>query len=114
MPHDFTQFHTNWRQDLSIIREAAPESARAFGSLHASAMKEGALSTREKELIALAIGLAQRCTGCICLHAAGAKKAGATREQAMEAAGVAVMMQGGPAFVHFPLVIAAFDLPTPT
>jgi AhpD family alkylhydroperoxidase len=55
-------------------------------------MKPGSLAVREKELIDMAVGLAQGCTECIYLHTEGALKAGATREQVVEAAGVAVLM----------------------
>ncbi|MGP0065462.1 MAG: carboxymuconolactone decarboxylase family protein [Isosphaeraceae bacterium] len=55
-----------------------------------------------EELIALGIGLAQRRTPCISLHVQGCLKAGASREQILEAAGLAVVMQGGPAFTHVP------------
>jgi AhpD family alkylhydroperoxidase len=109
MKNEITEFQATWKSDLQKIKTVSPETARAFGSLHLAMMKEGALSVKEKELIAMAIGLAQGCTECIFLHAEGAKKAGATREQVLEAAGVAVMMQGGPAFVHLPAVLAAFD-----
>lgn len=72
-------------------------------------MKEGELTVKEKELIALAIGLAMRCKPCIYLHTYKCLDVGATREQIIEAAGVAVMMQGGPAYTHIPAVIDALD-----
>jgi AhpD family alkylhydroperoxidase len=82
--------------------------------MHHALMQPGALSQREKELIAAAVGLAQGCTGCIHIHTAEALKAGATREQVIEAAGVAVMMAGGPAFVHLPEVLRALSSQTDT
>jgi AhpD family alkylhydroperoxidase len=86
-----------------------PDITKAFGGLFKTLMKEGALSVKEKELIALGIGLAVRCVPCINLHVEKCLKAGATREQILEAAGVAVMMQGGPSFTHVPAVIEALD-----
>lgn len=103
------EFQNNWKTGFQKIKTASPETARSFGALHLSAMRAGALTTSQKELIALAIGITQGCTDCIYLHAEGALKSGASQEQVMEAAGVAVMMQGGPAFVHLPEVIAAVD-----
>src|SRR5262245_52756091 len=103
------EFFEQWTTDRQKMKEQAPEIARSFGALHQTLMKEGALSVREKELIALGIGLAHRCTPCIDLHVQGCLKAGATREQVLEAAGVAVVMQGGPAFTHVPEVIQALD-----
>jgi AhpD family alkylhydroperoxidase len=98
-----------WKADFQKLRTDAPDVARAFGGLHVASMKPGSLSAREKELIALAVGMAQGCTDCIWLHAEGSLKAGATREQVIEAAGVAVMMGGGPVFVHMPDVLKALD-----
>jgi len=111
MKTDVADFHAAWKSDLQKIKTLSPETARAFGGLHHAMMKDGALATKEKELIAMAIGLTQGCTECVFLHTEGAKKAGATREQILEAAGVAVMMQGGPAFAHLPVVLAALEHP---
>ena len=72
----------------------------AFSDLHAHAVAPGKLGRRTKELIALAIAVAQRCDDCIAYHVHDALEAGATREQILEAVGVAVMMGGGPSFVY--------------
>ena len=94
---------------MSRAKAAAPEVVRGFGALFQAVMKEGALTPRDKELIALGIGLAVRCDNCIYAHVQKALKAGATREQVMETAGVAVMMQGGPSYTHLPAVVEALD-----
>jgi len=91
------------------MKESVPDIMRGFGGLFQAVMKEGALSVREKELIALGIGLAVRCVPCINLHVEKALQAGATEEQILEATGVAVMMQGGPTFTHVPHVIHALE-----
>ncbi|HJS07421.1 MAG TPA: carboxymuconolactone decarboxylase family protein [Pirellulales bacterium] len=104
-----TGFFDKWQLDRQKLKDQAPDIARGFGGFYQTVMKEGALSVREKELIAMAIGLAHRCTPCINLHVQGCVKAGATREQILEAAGVAVMMQGGPAYTHVPEVIEALE-----
>lgn len=98
-----------WQLDFAALKSEAPQISKAFGGFHHAMMQEGALSKREKELIAAAVGLAQGCSGCIHIHTAEAIKAGATREQVLEAAGVAVMMGGGPAFVHLPEVLQALS-----
>ena len=109
MATDIASFFDKWPAARQQVKQQAPEIARAFGGFYQATMKDGALSLREKELIALAIGLADRCTPCISLHVQGALKAGATREQILEAVGVAVVMQGGPAFTHVPEVLAALE-----
>src|SRR5277367_1881433 len=91
---------STWRADLQKIRAKAPAVSSAFFAFHGALMKKGDLTLREKELIALAIGVATGCDQCIHLHADEATKAGATHSQIIEAAGVAVLMQGGPAYMH--------------
>jgi len=91
------------------LRHAAPEVMRAFAGLHAAALAPGALDTRTKDLIALAISVVERCDGCIASHAKGAVQQGATSAEAAEAIGVAVLMAGGPATVYGPRALAAFE-----
>ena len=72
----------------------------AFGQLHKQAVADGALSAKVKELIALGIAITVRCDGCLAYHVHDALLAGATREEIVEAIGVAVLMGGGPAAVY--------------
>jgi AhpD family alkylhydroperoxidase len=109
MSSEVSSFFETWQAERQKIKSQASALAGAFSTFHQAVMKEGALSVREKELIALGIGLAERCTPCINLHVQGCLKAGATREQILEAAGVAVLMQGGPAFTHLPEVLSALE-----
>jgi AhpD family alkylhydroperoxidase len=95
------------------LRRAIPEVYKGFGAFHHAAFASGALDTRTKELIALAVGVVQRCDGCIASHAEGAAKAGATRQEAAEAIGVAMLMNGGPATIYGPRAYAAFCELTP-
>lgn len=53
------------------LRKAAPEAWAGFAKLHDGAIAEGELSTRVKELIALAIAVVKQCDGCIAAHTAG-------------------------------------------
>src|SRR5690606_15519984 len=94
-------------QAMQAMKAASPAIGQAFGPFFQTLMKEGALSVKHKELIALGIGVAVRCEPCIDAHVEKALKAGATPEEIMESAGVAVMMGGGPAYTYAPLVTAA-------
>ena len=94
---------------MKPVRAAMGDLIRGFSGLHQATMKPGTLTTAEKELMALAIGLAVRCENCMYAHVQAALSAGATREQILEAAGVAVMMQGGPTYTYLPRVIEALD-----
>jgi len=109
MSNEAAVFFEQWDKDQQQLKEAAPNIARGFGGMFQAVMKEGALTVREKELIAMSIGLAVRCKPCIRLHVKKCLHAGATREQIIEAAGVAVMMQGGPSFTHIPEVVRTLD-----
>lgn len=53
--------------------------------------------------------MSKQCDGCIASHARGAARAGATLEEAAEAIGVAILMNGGPATVYGPRAYAAFS-----
>lgn len=101
--------YENWPGTIKAMKQTAPEIGTAFGGMFQKLMGEGALSVREKELIALAIGMAVRCEPCVYAHAEKAVKAGATREQLLEMAGVVVVMQGGPGYVHVPELLDAME-----
>jgi AhpD family alkylhydroperoxidase len=84
------------------LRRHIPDVYRGFSELHGAALREGALSTATKELIALAIAVAEECDGCISSHARGAARHGATEQEVAEAIGVAILMTGGPGTVYGP------------
>ena len=90
------------------LRRAVPDVYKGFGELHHAAFVEGALDTRTKELIALAIAVVEGCDGCIASHAQAAARAGATCQEAAETIGVTFLMNGGPATIHGPRAYAAF------
>lgn len=103
-----TYYQTN-AVAMKPVRSGMAELVKLFGGLHQAVMKPGALTVAEKELIALAIGLAVRCENCIYSHVAAALRAGATPEQILETSGVAVMMQGGPTYTYLPRVVEALE-----
>jgi AhpD family alkylhydroperoxidase len=109
MSNNVAQFFEQWTTDQAQMKQLAPEVLRGFGGLFQATMQEGALSAREKELIALGIAVAEACRPCLNLHVEKCLHAGATSEQILKAAGVAVMMRGGPAFTHVPEVIRALE-----
>lgn len=106
---DAEKFFRDWDAGVAEMRAHAPDVLLGFGRMFKELMKEGALSVREKELVALGIALSLQCVPCVNLHVQKCLAAGADREQVLEAAGVAVVMQGGPAFTHVPEVIRALD-----
>lgn len=88
------------RAGYRSLHEVLPDVMEGFGALHRAAVADGELDRATKELIALAIGIAARCDGCITLHVHDALRAGASRAAVEEAVGVAVLMGGGPASIY--------------
>lgn len=79
-------------ESLATFRKAQPEAMRGFAQLAQASMAEGALTSKHKELIALAIGVTQRCSGCIGFHVKALQKLGATRAELEEMLTVCVYM----------------------
>ena len=94
---------------IEALGNAAPGTMAGFGAMHEASAGEGALDRKTKELIALAIGIAVHCDGCIAYHAHDAIEAGASREEITETIGVAVMMGGGPSVVYGAEALEAAD-----
>ena len=90
------------------LRHAIPQVYDGYRALHDSALAPGALDSRTKELIALAIAVSKECDGCIAAHAHAAVLQGASPREAAEAIGVTFMMNGGPATVYGARAYAAF------
>ncbi len=82
------------------IAEFQPELAKKFFSYYGDVFKEGALTAREKALIALAVSHAVQCPYCIEAYTEGCLEKGADEEQMMEAVHVAGAIQAGSALVH--------------
>ena len=90
---DLTRFLS---AELRNLRGGAPEVMKAFSSIAQSALNQGALDTKTKELIALGISVAVRCDDCIAFHVKAAVDRGATREEILETLGMAIYMGAGP------------------
>ncbi len=96
------------RPHSRALRHAIPEVYRGFSALHDSALADGALDRRTKELIALAIAVSKGCDGCIAAHAQAAARHGSTAREVAEAIGVTFLMDGGPATVYGPRAFSAY------
>ncbi len=100
MATNYADYHKHLEERLAQLGRELPGPMSGFARLHKKAVEEGALSSKVKELMALAIGIAVRCDGCIAYHVHDAVAAGATRQELLETIGVAVLMGGGPAAVY--------------
>lgn len=94
---------------LAQIRPGIPGVMKGFSEIAKSAIAPGALDSKTKELIALSIGVAARCDACLGYHVKACMKYGATREEIMEALGVAVYMGGGPSLMYAAEALSAYD-----
>lgn len=91
------------------LRRSAPEAMKAFSQLGQAALAPGALDTKTKELMALAISVAVRCDPCVTYHASAAQRQGATREELAETMALAVYMGAGPSAMYAAQTLEAFD-----
>ena len=85
---------------LKKLDELAPQPTKAFWAFDKAAFAEGALTAREKQLIAVAVALTTQCPYCIELHNKAARQAGASDAQLAEASLVAAAMRAGAAITH--------------
>lgn len=108
MYNDWPQHAKNLSPGLKELRGGATEVMKGFSAIAQAALKPGALDTKTKELIALAIGVATRCDDCIAFHAKAALEQGASRDEVMETLGMAVYMGAGPSVMYAAHAAEAF------
>ena len=106
---DHTNLVQNINQQIKSFRTTQPDTMAAFNQLARSAMAEGQVSAKHKELIALAIGITQHCSGCVGFHVKALHKLGCTRTELEEMLAVCVYMGGGPALMYAAETLAAWD-----
>ncbi|GHF11592.1 alkyl hydroperoxide reductase AhpD [Kordiimonas sediminis] len=94
---------------MRTLRKDIPDTMQGFYALSQAATADGALDKKTKELIALAIGVATRCDGCIGFHTKALVDLGATKEEIQEMLGMAVYMGGGPSLMYAADTMLAFE-----
>jgi AhpD family alkylhydroperoxidase len=100
MNGSYPEYYKQLLNQMGNLGKAAPETMAAFSALHKASGSDGSLNAKVKELMALSIAVVVRCDGCIAFHVNDALKAGATREEIIDALGVAILMGGGPAVMY--------------
>lgn len=96
-------------EQLGPFRKSQSETMLGFGQMAKAAMAEGTVSAKHKELIALAIGIVQHCTGCIAFHVKALHRLGCTRAELEEMLAVCVYMGGGPGLMTVADALSAWD-----
>ena len=81
-------------------KRLTPEPHDAFQTFSRKVFANGALTTKTKQLIAVAVAHVTQCPYCIRGHTKAAMREGATREELMEAIWVAAEMRAGAAYAH--------------
>lgn len=109
MTTNYMELHLHLQDRLSQLGRELPGPMAGFSRLHKKSVEAAALEAKTKELMALAIGIAVHCEGCIAYHTHDAIQAGATRAELLETIAVAIMMGGGPASVYAAHAMDAID-----
>lgn len=109
MTKSYREITRSVSSSLAKLRVDTPDVLKAFGALAEAATRDGALTHKTKELIALALGVAAHCDACLGFHLKALTKLGATRAEVEEALGVAVYMGGGPSLMVAADALAAFE-----
>ena len=91
------------------IRKGSPDAMAGFYSMSKAASSDGALDEKTKELIAMAIGVTQRCDGCIGFHAKALVNLGVTKQEMTEVMAMCVYMGGGPALMYAADAMKAYE-----
>jgi 4-carboxymuconolactone decarboxylase len=95
-----TYYKPEHLSNFGNIAEGNPELASKFFSYYGAVFEEGALSKREKALIALAVAHIVQCPYCIDAYSKESLQQGADLEQMTEAVHVATAIRGGASLVH--------------
>jgi AhpD family alkylhydroperoxidase len=114
MSKDFREITRSVSSSLAKLRTDQPDVMKAFSALGDAALRDGALTTKTKELIALAVGVAAHCDACLGYHLKALVRLGATRAEVEEALGVAVYMGGGPSLMYAAEALAGFEELSPS
>jgi AhpD family alkylhydroperoxidase len=98
------------------IGTSNPELVKAYAAFHHANSASKHLDGKTRELIALAVAATLRCDGCINVHSEAAVRHGASKDEIVDALGVAVMVNAGATMVYSAHTIDALNTyaPSPT
>ncbi len=102
-------YHKESAKKLGRLFELKPDIIQSFIEFDNKVFAEGALSTKTKELIAVAVAHVTQCPYCIAAHTQRAKKAGASLPELVEAILVAAALRAGGALAHSCISIEAVE-----
>tara|TARA_B100001996_G_scaffold318878_1_gene262556 strand:- start:136 stop:483 length:348 start_codon:yes stop_codon:yes gene_type:complete len=106
---DWKKLTGETKQSFAKFHKETPATFEGFGVMGKEAKKEGHLSEKTKEFIALGISIAVRCESCIGLHVEHLVRLGATKEELVEALSMSSYMGGGPSITYSAKALDAFE-----
>jgi alkylhydroperoxidase/carboxymuconolactone decarboxylase family protein len=98
--HRPSYYHAHDLARFPEIGRGAPQLAQKFFEWYGAVFAEGALTAREKSLIALAVAHAVQCPYCIDAYSSDALAKGSNVDEMTEAVHVAAAIRGGASLVH--------------
>ncbi|RZG66833.1 MULTISPECIES: carboxymuconolactone decarboxylase family protein [Acinetobacter] len=104
----YKELTQNISGSLRTLTQDSPDLMKSFNQLSQTVMRDGVIDPKTKEMIALGIGVASRCDGCIGFHVRTLVKMGMTLQELEELLGVAVYMGGGPSLMYAANALDAF------
>jgi AhpD family alkylhydroperoxidase len=113
MIRDWKEYRSAINGAIGEIRAANPDLVKAYAAFHHANSASKHLDAKTRELIALAVAVTLRCDGCINAHTEAAVHAGASKDEIVDALGVAVMVNAGATMVYSGHVVDAFHTYAP-
>jgi AhpD family alkylhydroperoxidase len=102
-------FKKDITQEIGLLKKINPDLNQAWMNFHESVFRDGALSKKDKELIALAGAHITRCPYCIRARVTLSKKHGATDEEIVEAIYIAMRFAMGAPFAYSSIAMEAYE-----
>ncbi len=97
---DKTYYNPEDLKKFGNVTDFQEELGKKFFDYYSAVFEEGALTAREKSLIALAVSHTIQCPYCIDAYTQDTLEKGCSEEQMMEAVHVATAIRGGASLVH--------------
>jgi AhpD family alkylhydroperoxidase len=109
---DWNEYQKQLTATFAEIGKTNHEILKGYHGLANAGNTTNLLTPKIRELIALAVAVTRQCDGCITTHTTAAIKQGASREEIIEALGVAITVNAGAALVYSARVMDAFEAKT--
>lgn len=109
MSDKYTQLTAGISAHVAKLRKEMPDTMAGFSAMAQAVSKDGTLDKKTKELIAIALAVANHCPGCIGFHSQTLVKLQTSREELLETLSMAIYMGGGPSLMYAAEALEAFE-----